>query len=550
MQVGATDIDDEVAWFSNYGSCLDLMAPGVNIPSTASSHLAPSTSGLFDDSTYYILSGTSMAAPGVAGVLAQFVEALSPVDGDVRDAASAMMHAAASGELSFSNNVQAGDSCASNDLLVRTPGQDSPVLDISEFDSADCELPDERDPSLQDDFDFWIDDDADDQADANLDEYVAADVGFCLSTLDAFEFATSPESCWSRCRDRYGPDTIVSVDYYAPYYCYCQNACECMLQIEQPDDDEISFEGSTLVVAGYELPKACNEAFDQYQTEIVGVCNGNLNQELTFSEPVDVERCWAFCVDFFGDQVVAVDHYSGITCICRNACTECVPTSDQGTLFVPADFQPPCLDEPSYLPTQNPTIPPTLKPTMLATTLPTLKPTIPASSAPSHTPTITTPITPAPSTEHPTMPPTSTPAQTPTTMAPITQVPSTEPSITQPPTFETQITLLPVTSAPVTQSPTLNTHITQVPAAFTVIRAPTSASSRDLVTSPSPTTLLTAGLIATKAPTLRDPAASDAGSQDRTNPTTDPDSAATKSWFLALLLASSVTVSLAYSVVV
>jgi len=64
LTVGATDSSDTRASFSNYGSVLDLFAPGVFI-----------TSAWYDsDTSTQTISGTSMAAPHVAGVAALYLQ--------------------------------------------------------------------------------------------------------------------------------------------------------------------------------------------------------------------------------------------------------------------------------------------------------------------------------------------------------------------------------------------------------------------------------------------------------------------------------------------
>ena len=64
ITVGATDATDRQASFSNYGHCLDLYAPGVNILSSSNA----------SDTATERMSGTSMATPLVAGAAALYLQ--------------------------------------------------------------------------------------------------------------------------------------------------------------------------------------------------------------------------------------------------------------------------------------------------------------------------------------------------------------------------------------------------------------------------------------------------------------------------------------------
>jgi len=68
VTVGATTSTDAESSFSNYGTCVDILAPGSNVRSA----------GISSDTATAYRSGTSMATPHVAGVAAQYLDRFGP----------------------------------------------------------------------------------------------------------------------------------------------------------------------------------------------------------------------------------------------------------------------------------------------------------------------------------------------------------------------------------------------------------------------------------------------------------------------------------------
>jgi aqualysin 1 len=66
INVGATNQDDRATYFSNYGECIDIYAPGWYIVSACTSQVCTGS-----EHSYLNMSGTSMACPHVSGVIAQ-----------------------------------------------------------------------------------------------------------------------------------------------------------------------------------------------------------------------------------------------------------------------------------------------------------------------------------------------------------------------------------------------------------------------------------------------------------------------------------------------
>lgn len=103
ITVGATDTKDTRAGFSNYGSALDLFAPGVSITSA----------GITSDTARATYSGTSMATPHAAGTAALYLAGHPKAT--PAQVGKALAKMAASGKVS-------GRGAGSPDKLLQVPG--------------------------------------------------------------------------------------------------------------------------------------------------------------------------------------------------------------------------------------------------------------------------------------------------------------------------------------------------------------------------------------------------------------------------------------------
>ncbi len=104
ITVAASDSSDRHASFSNSASCVDLYGPGVSILSA----------GISSNTSTATLSGTSMASPHVAGVVARYLQSGN------QSPAAVSSHIIATSTLNVLTGVPAG---TPNRLLYRDPAQ-------------------------------------------------------------------------------------------------------------------------------------------------------------------------------------------------------------------------------------------------------------------------------------------------------------------------------------------------------------------------------------------------------------------------------------------
>ena len=135
LTVAASDINDRFASFSNFGSCVDMVAPGVAVTSA----------WITDNASTAVLSGTSMASPHVAGLVAVLMTNgyLQPSEVEFRLESAAV--AAIAGLPTGTPNLLA-QLVASPVPVVETPTEtptESPVTESPVSESPAPELPSE-----------------------------------------------------------------------------------------------------------------------------------------------------------------------------------------------------------------------------------------------------------------------------------------------------------------------------------------------------------------------------------------------------------------------
>jgi len=121
LTVAASDSSDVPAWFTNWGPCVDLFAPGVSI-----------TSAWFTSTTATAtISGTSMASPHVSGAVALLLQANKFMD--ATQVHNVIKGYAVEGVLNFN-----GGYSTTRNAMLQTTGVALCTTDIECFDYNGC----------------------------------------------------------------------------------------------------------------------------------------------------------------------------------------------------------------------------------------------------------------------------------------------------------------------------------------------------------------------------------------------------------------------------
>ncbi|SCU80972.1 LADA_0B10528g1_1 [Lachancea dasiensis] len=140
ITVGASTLADDRAYFSNWGKCVDIFAPGLNVLSTY----------IGSESATATLSGTSMASPHVAGLLTYFLSLQPDSDSEYYHAAGGITPAQLKKKLiSYSTKNVLGDlpEDTPNYLIYNGAGQD--LDDFWGLDVSDGKATTEEEASKQ-----------------------------------------------------------------------------------------------------------------------------------------------------------------------------------------------------------------------------------------------------------------------------------------------------------------------------------------------------------------------------------------------------------------
>jgi len=125
VTVGATDSDDSFAYYSSFGSCVDVLAPGTLVNSACASS---SSSSCANGDQYVEISGTSMSCPHVSGVialwLAQSGDHPTPSSVDVKTAL----------QCTSARNKVTGLASGTLNMLLQLPTTATSVVDV------DCDI--------------------------------------------------------------------------------------------------------------------------------------------------------------------------------------------------------------------------------------------------------------------------------------------------------------------------------------------------------------------------------------------------------------------------